>query len=126
MKRKKLKLLIKKHKQEWIATCQTLLDCYNNFLNYFPCPFCKVAKSICKKEEPIVCLFGDYCKYCVWYFFTGYDCANYMKAKKFTNVELSKEQLLGFVAYLRNSRNKRWVRLRKKQLSKWIEKLKKL
>ena len=115
MKKREIKLLIKTIKWKWINACQKVLDYYNGVPNEVQaiCPFCVIVDSY---------KFDADCEYCIWNFFTGASCEIY--AEK--NIKISKRGYFSFSAYLKYTKNKHWVALRKKQLPKWIEKLKKL
>jgi len=127
-KRKQLKIIIRRYKRYWLAACEELLDFYENQfqpVNTF-CPLCGLAHTGLLDFRRLYPKEKDYCKCCIWYFFTGYSCGDYAEIKKFTNKRLKRLERMKLVYYLKGTKDKRWVGLRKKQLSKWVEKLKRI
>jgi hypothetical protein len=100
----KIPKLTKKERRMWIKALKELLDWYKKKKKLrYGCPLCTILpKGLCIRSH-----------HCVWYWFTGYSCNSFTAIENFD-----------FDAYeLNKSRNPRWVKLRLRQIPRWIKKL---
>lgn len=111
----KIPKMSKKKRKVWIEACEKLLEWYqtgkNNLGN---CPFCETIGNVGYEG----------CYRCIWMWFTGMPCTDYVSAIKGDFIKTNEEECIGKrIKSLREERPLCWRKLRIRQLKIWIKKL---
>ena len=100
----KIPKLTKKERRMWIKALKEILYYYEEKDEIVGCPLCsasRISGNLCNVDNS-----------CPWYWFTGDSCNAYSD-KDFNETAWD----------LRKFRNPRWVKLRLRQIPRWIKKL---
>ena len=95
----KIPKLTKKERRMWIKALKDVLYNYENEIPEWNCPLCNISKKI-------------NCSDCVWWWFIGMTCSDYLDFKG--------KQWQKYPLYFSAPR---WVKLRIRQIPRWIKKL---
>lgn len=99
------------HKDEWIAACKELLDCYETGRASSVCPLCTLGFKLMGGQGSV----KNRCSICVWKVLEGEFCAMWAE----------KQGYVSSVDYMRLILHKTWVKRRIKMLKRWIIELEK-
>jgi len=103
--------MTKTEREQWIKACEELLEFYRGKSDRFSgdkCPFCKVVRSLYNR-----------CESCIWVLFTGRPCRNYLIEWCYKN-----DSYDSIKTWAKLKARPKWRALRRRQLKRWIERLK--